>query len=105
IEGCRLARTDRNGICGFAAYSKNPGRWFPSLNVVIRKNVLEDTGGDAIKLWGCDGRWWSATWRTEHGREPMTMRRHLAVEFRQHAGSVQGGQRGEGHEGRRGRSG
>ena len=51
IENCRLVRTDRNGICGFAAYPKN--QWFPSLNVVIRKNVLEDIGGDAIKVWGC----------------------------------------------------
>jgi hypothetical protein len=54
IESCRLARTDRNGICGFAAYPKEGGQWFPSLNVAIRKNVLEDIGGDAIKVWGCD---------------------------------------------------
>ncbi len=54
IEGCRLLRTDRNGICG---YSENSGRsnWFPSLNVVIRKNLLEDIGGDGIKVWGCQG--------------------------------------------------
>ena len=55
IENCRLLRTDRNGICGFAAYPKNPDKWFPSLNVVVRKNLLEDIGGDAIKVWGCDG--------------------------------------------------
>ncbi len=54
IENCRLQRTDRNGICGFAAYPKTE-RWFPSLNVVVRKNLLEDIGGDAIKVWGCDG--------------------------------------------------
>jgi hypothetical protein len=54
IEGCRLLRTDRNGICG---YSENSNRrnWFPSLNVVIRKNLLEDIGGDGIKVWGCEG--------------------------------------------------
>ncbi len=54
IEGCHLLRTDRNGICG---YSENSNRtnWFPSLNVVIRNNLLEDIGGDGIKPWGCDG--------------------------------------------------
>jgi len=54
IEGCHLVRTDRNGICG---YSENCGRtnWFPSTNVVIRNNLLEDIGGDCIKPWGCDG--------------------------------------------------
>ncbi|MFN7994117.1 MAG: right-handed parallel beta-helix repeat-containing protein [Bryobacteraceae bacterium] len=54
IEKCRLVRTDRNGICGFAAYPKKAGKWFPSLKVVIRDNLLEDIGGDAIKVWGCD---------------------------------------------------
>lgn len=54
IENCRLVRTDRNGICGFAAYPKGSGNWFPSLNVVIRGNLLEDIGGDAIKVWGCN---------------------------------------------------
>jgi hypothetical protein len=54
IEACHLLRTDRNGICG---YSENSDRsnWFPSLNVVIRNNLLEDIGGDGIKPWGCDG--------------------------------------------------
>ncbi len=54
IEDCHLVRTDRNGICG---YSENYGRtnWFPSRNVVIRNNLLEDIGGDCIKPWGCDG--------------------------------------------------
>jgi len=54
IEGCRLLRTDRNGICG---YSENSDRtnWFPSLHVVIRNNLLEDIGGDGIKVWGCEG--------------------------------------------------
>jgi hypothetical protein len=53
IEGCRLLRTDRNGICG---YSENSDRsnWFPSLHVVIRNNLLEDIGGDGIKVWGCE---------------------------------------------------
>ncbi|MBM3744893.1 MAG: right-handed parallel beta-helix repeat-containing protein [Acidobacteria bacterium] len=55
IEGCHLQRTDRNGICGYAAYRGNQAKELPSLNVVIRRNLLEDIGGDAIKVWGCDG--------------------------------------------------
>ncbi|MGW8180506.1 MAG: right-handed parallel beta-helix repeat-containing protein, partial [bacterium] len=56
IEGCHLYRTDRNGISGYVAYPHGHGeKWFPSLNVVIRNNLLEDIGGDAIKVWGCDG--------------------------------------------------
>lgn len=54
IEDCHLLRTDRNGICGFTAYPDDRDKRFPSLNVVIRKNLLEDIGGDAIKVWGCD---------------------------------------------------
>lgn len=55
IEGCRLRRTDRNGICGYTSYPNGRKDWFPSLRVVIRRNVLEDIGGDGIKPWGCDG--------------------------------------------------
>jgi len=54
IEGCHLLRTDRNGICGYSGNS-NRDNWFPSLNVVIRNNLLEDIGGDGIKVWGCEG--------------------------------------------------
>src|SRR5512143_1927318 len=54
IEGCHLVRTDRNGICGYVGYRAAKARALPSLNVVIRKNLLEDIGGDAIKVWGCD---------------------------------------------------
>ncbi len=50
IENCHVVRTDRNGICqltaGFAKRSEK---------VVIRNNLLEDIGGDGIKLWGTDG--------------------------------------------------
>jgi hypothetical protein len=55
IENCHLLRSDRNGICGYTSYPANRTVWFPSLNVVIRGNLLEDIGGDAIKPWGCDG--------------------------------------------------
>ena len=53
IEGCHLVRTDRNGICGYTPYP-SADRSNRSRNVVIRKNLLEDIGGDAIKVWGCE---------------------------------------------------
>lgn len=54
IEKCHLIRTDRDGIKGRSAYIWRD-EWFPSLNVVIRGNVLEDIGGDGIVPLGCDG--------------------------------------------------
>ena len=53
IEACHLLRTDRNGICGYSEHSER-NNWFPSLHVVIRNNLLEDIGGDGIKVWGCE---------------------------------------------------
>jgi len=55
IENCHVVRTDRNGICGRSWFTNRSKNWFPSLNVVIRNNLLEDIGGDCIKPWGCDG--------------------------------------------------
>lgn len=55
IENCHLVRTDRNGICGYHPYTRRAENWRPSLNVVIRGNLLVDIGGDAIKPWGCEG--------------------------------------------------
>jgi hypothetical protein len=49
IENCHLVRTDRNGIC-----QRGTGK-VRSRNVIIRGNLLEDIGGDGIKLWGTDG--------------------------------------------------
>ena len=49
IEDCHVVRTDRNGIC-----QRGGGRAH-SRHVVIRGNLLEDIGGDGIKLWGSDG--------------------------------------------------
>jgi hypothetical protein len=49
IEHCRVLHVDRNGICQRAS---NDAR---SLHVVIRLNLLEDIGGDGIKLWGSNG--------------------------------------------------
>ncbi len=49
IENCHIARTDRNGLCQFN------GSRTRSVHVIIRGNLLEDIGGDGIKLWGTDG--------------------------------------------------
>lgn len=49
IENCHVRRTDRNGIC-----QRGSGRT-RSLRVVIRGNLLEDIGGDGIKVWGSNG--------------------------------------------------
>ncbi len=49
VEDCHLARTDRNGICQRSTRSAR------STGVVIRGNLLEDIGGDGIKLWGSNG--------------------------------------------------
>lgn len=49
IENCHLVRTDRNGIC------QRNGSRARSTRVVIRGNLLEDIGGDGIKLWGSNG--------------------------------------------------
>lgn len=49
IENCHLVRTDRNGIC-----QRTAGR-ARSVGVVVRGNLLEDIGGDGIKIWGSNG--------------------------------------------------
>ena len=46
IENCHLLRTDRNGICQQSSTNTR------STGVVISGNLLEDIGGDCIKLWG-----------------------------------------------------
>jgi len=53
IENCRIERTDRNGITSSGYSDRN--NWFPSRNVVIRNNYLNDIGGDGIVPIGCDG--------------------------------------------------
>ncbi len=53
IENCHLVRTDRNGICGGGYGDRR--NWYPSLNVVIRGNRIEDFGGDGIVPSGTDG--------------------------------------------------
>ncbi|WP_214229437.1 right-handed parallel beta-helix repeat-containing protein [Pedobacter sp. B4-66] len=53
IENCRIERTDRNGITSTGYWSRQD--WFPSRNVIIRKNHLTDIGGDGIVPIGCEG--------------------------------------------------
>lgn len=55
IEDCHVVRTDRNGIGMRSQFIDRSKNWFPSLNVVIRGNLIEDCGGDGIKPWGVDG--------------------------------------------------
>ena len=55
IEDCHVVRTDRNGICMRSEFVERSEDWFPSLNVVIRGNLIEDCGGDCIKPWGAEG--------------------------------------------------
>ncbi len=54
IENCTLTHVDRNGIAMDSEYTDRRN-WFPSLNVVVRGNTLNDIGGDCIVLIGCDG--------------------------------------------------
>jgi hypothetical protein len=54
IEGCRIENCERNGIWGWTEYwIRKP--WYPSLNVVIRDNVVEEVGLSGIVAIGCDG--------------------------------------------------
>lgn len=53
IEGCHIYNCQRNGITGQGNTNRN--KWFPSLNVVIRKNLIENVPGDGIVPIGCDG--------------------------------------------------
>jgi hypothetical protein len=48
VERCHVYRTDRNGICQRGALGAR------STGVVVRENLLEDIGGDGIKVWGSD---------------------------------------------------
>jgi hypothetical protein len=53
IEDCHLKRCTRNGI-NARGYS-NREEWFPSLNVVVRRCLLEEIPGDGIVPIACDG--------------------------------------------------
>ena len=53
VEGCHIWHVDRDGITMYA--NNNRDNWYPNLHVVIRKNFLEDIGGDGIVPSSCDG--------------------------------------------------
>ncbi len=53
IEDCHLQRCVRNGI-NARGYS-NRAQWHPSLNVVVRRCLLEEIPGDGIVPIACDG--------------------------------------------------
>ena len=53
IEDCRLERCQRNGICNSGYWQRD--KWFPNLNVVVRRCVLDEIPGDGIVPVACDG--------------------------------------------------
>lgn len=54
IEDNHIYRVDRNGIFGWSTHWERH-KWYPSLGVVIRNNVLDDIGGDGIVAVATDG--------------------------------------------------
>ncbi len=54
IENCHLLRTERNGMIWNSDYYDRRN-WFPSKNIVVRGNLLEEIPADGIVPIGCDG--------------------------------------------------
>jgi hypothetical protein len=54
IEDNRVYHVDRSGISGESTHWER-SKWYPSLGVVIRNNILEDIGGDGIVNVATDG--------------------------------------------------
>jgi len=54
VENCHLVRTERNGIIFNSDYWSRD-KWFPNLDVVVRKCLLEEVPGDGIVPIGCEG--------------------------------------------------
>lgn len=54
IEDNRISHVDRSGIFGWSTHWVR-SKWYPSLGVVIRNNVLDDIGGDGIVPVATDG--------------------------------------------------
>lgn len=54
IEGNTISHVDRSGIFGWSTHWVR-SKWYPSLGVVIRNNVLDDIGGDGIVNVATDG--------------------------------------------------
>ncbi|MEN8254609.1 MAG: sulfatase-like hydrolase/transferase [Verrucomicrobiota bacterium] len=53
IENCHVKDCERDAIRVWGIFDRD--EWFPSLNVVIRNNLIEGVGGDGIVPSGCDG--------------------------------------------------
>jgi len=54
VERNIVWKVDRSAIAA-QSYHYPRRRWFPSLNVVIRDNFVDDIGGDGIVPWATDG--------------------------------------------------
>lgn len=54
VEDCHIVRCERDGIMG-AGHIQRGEDWFPSLNVVVRNNLIEEVPGDGIVPIACDG--------------------------------------------------
>jgi len=54
IERNIIWKVDRSAIAA-QSYHSGRRRWFPSLNVAIRDNFVDDVGGDGIVPWATDG--------------------------------------------------
>ena len=54
IERNIIWQVDRSAIAA-QSYHFPRTRWYPSLNVVIRDNLVDDIGGDGIVPWATDG--------------------------------------------------
>jgi len=54
IEDNRIYHVDRSGIFGWSTHWVR-SKWYPSLGVEIRNNVLDDIGGDGIVAVATDG--------------------------------------------------
>jgi len=54
IENNHIRHVDRSGIFGWSTHWIR-SKWYPSLGVVIRNNIIDDTGGDGIVNVATDG--------------------------------------------------
>ena len=50
IENNEIYHVDRSGVFGWSD-RRERSKWFPSLDVAVRGNVLSDIGGDGSWLW------------------------------------------------------
>jgi alpha-N-arabinofuranosidase len=73
VQNCTIKDCQRNGITMWGNWIR--GRWYPSLNVVIRNNVLDGVPGDGIVPVACDGP------LSGHPAALRTLRRDLALEL------------------------